>query len=223
MFLIMGVLGILVQGVMLKFLNDCLGERKVIMLAFTLGTATNLCYGLAPSKSWIYIGVSISAFSGIAFPAISAIKSNNVVGVTSACCLRSFAKELASHFFCLLGRIRAGANTRCPVFSTSPCVWFGSGDDALRLSLHQGWSIFGTWINVCRCRGLVHNRYLLFLGATGTFYVASYCKNPVLILSAFRLEPTQKRMTIQGLLCTSDRRNKMRKQRGLFSVRLPRH
>ena len=65
---------------LLKFLNDWLGERKVIMLAFTLGTITNLCYGLAHSKAWIYIGVSFSAFSGIAFPAISAIKSNNVVG-----------------------------------------------------------------------------------------------------------------------------------------------
>lgn len=77
----MGVLGILAQGVVLKYFNDWLGERKVIIFAFTMGTITNLCYGLAETKQLIYLGIAISAFSGMAFPAISALKSNNVVRV----------------------------------------------------------------------------------------------------------------------------------------------
>lgn len=82
MFLIMGLLGIFVQGFVLKFFNDCLGERKVVIFAFTLGTVTNLAYGLANKKSIVFVGVAISAFVGMAFPTISAIKSNNVVSQT---------------------------------------------------------------------------------------------------------------------------------------------
>ena len=79
LFLISGVLGIVVQGAVLKVLNDCFGERKVVMLAFALGTVTNLFYGLADHKWMIFVGIGISAFVGMAFPTISAIKANNVV------------------------------------------------------------------------------------------------------------------------------------------------
>jgi len=65
-------------GFVLKFFNDCLGERRVVIFAFTLGTIHNLLYGLADKKSIIFAGVAISAFVGMSFPTISAIKSNNV-------------------------------------------------------------------------------------------------------------------------------------------------
>jgi Na+/melibiose symporter-like transporter len=84
MFLLMGVLGILVQSVLLKPGNDCLGERKVVMAAFILGMIHNVCYGLAKTKWVIFVGVAISAFVGAAFPTISAIKSNNVVRRTKS-------------------------------------------------------------------------------------------------------------------------------------------
>ena len=78
MFMIVGILGIFVQGVLLKPLNDCLGERYVIVVAFFLGAVYNLLYGLARDKATIFIAVSISTFLGMSFPTISAIKSNNV-------------------------------------------------------------------------------------------------------------------------------------------------
>lgn len=78
MFLIVGILGIVVQGILLKPLNDCLGERYVIIVAFFLGAVYNLLYGLAKDKTTIFIAVCISSFLGMSFPTISAIKSNNV-------------------------------------------------------------------------------------------------------------------------------------------------
>jgi DHA1 family tetracycline resistance protein-like MFS transporter len=78
MFMIVGILGIVVQGVLLKPLNDCLGERYVIVVAFFIGAFYNLLYGLAKDKTTIFIAVSLSTFLGMSFPTISAIKSNNV-------------------------------------------------------------------------------------------------------------------------------------------------
>jgi MFS family permease len=78
LFLVVGFLGILVQGVLLKLVNDCLGERKVVILSFSVGILHNLLYGFASSKSTIFIGTAISALVGMSFPTIAAIKSNNV-------------------------------------------------------------------------------------------------------------------------------------------------
>jgi fucose permease len=36
-------------------------------------------YGLATNKATIYAAVAVSGFAGMAFPTISAMKSNNVV------------------------------------------------------------------------------------------------------------------------------------------------
>ena len=79
MFMLMGLLGILVQGVLLKPACDLLGERLVIVVAFFLGAVDNFLYGMAKNKLTIFIAVSISSFLGMSFPTISAIKSNNVV------------------------------------------------------------------------------------------------------------------------------------------------
>jgi fucose permease len=79
MFLIMGVLGMFVKGVLLKPMNDFFGERRVIIIAFLFGTLTNLLYGLATNKGTIFVALGMSVFIGVSFPTISAIKSNNVV------------------------------------------------------------------------------------------------------------------------------------------------
>jgi MFS transporter, DHA1 family, tetracycline resistance protein len=83
MFLTMGLLGILVQGVLLKIINDILGERGVVALCFVLGSVYNFLYGIAHNKATIFVAVAISAFVGMAFPTISAIKSNNVVSAAT--------------------------------------------------------------------------------------------------------------------------------------------
>lgn len=79
----MGLLGIVIQGVLLKYINDFLGEKRIVVLSFVLGIITNLIYGLAKHKTTIFIGVIVGAFGGMSFPTISAIKANNVVRTNS--------------------------------------------------------------------------------------------------------------------------------------------
>jgi len=78
MFLIIGLSGIFVQVVVMKHLNDAVGEKMVVALSFVCGTITNLLYGTARHKSTIFVAVVISSISTMAFPTISAIKANNV-------------------------------------------------------------------------------------------------------------------------------------------------
>lgn len=77
MFAIFGILGIVIQGVVMKLLNDCIGERRVVMVAFTFGVVHNIIYGLATSKREILVGVALGCFVSMSFPTISAMKSNN--------------------------------------------------------------------------------------------------------------------------------------------------
>jgi MFS transporter, DHA1 family, tetracycline resistance protein len=70
--------GIFIQGVFLKILNDAVGERWLVTLCFVLSAVHNVLYGLAKDKATIYVAVAVSSFGAMAFPTISAIKSNNV-------------------------------------------------------------------------------------------------------------------------------------------------
>lgn len=78
MFLIIGIMGLMAQAIFLKPLNDCVGEKLTVAICFFLGAVDNIMYGMATTKSTIYAAVAISAFTGMAFPTISAIKANNV-------------------------------------------------------------------------------------------------------------------------------------------------
>eukprot|EP00547_Thalassionema_nitzschioides_P006059 CAMPEP_0194207448 /NCGR_PEP_ID=MMETSP0156-20130528/6184_1 /TAXON_ID=33649 /ORGANISM="Thalassionema nitzschioides, Strain L26-B" /LENGTH=473 /DNA_ID=CAMNT_0038934215 /DNA_START=86 /DNA_END=1504 /DNA_ORIENTATION=+ len=78
MFLLMGTLGILVQGVLIKPFIYCVGEKYVIVLAFLVGSFHNVLYGIASEKWEIFISISLASFVGMSFPTISAIKANNV-------------------------------------------------------------------------------------------------------------------------------------------------
>jgi DHA1 family tetracycline resistance protein-like MFS transporter len=78
LFMIFGLMGIFVQGVVLKPLNDRIGEKHVVVTAFVFGALHNCFYGLATTKAVIFIGVAIGTLTGMSFPTISAIKSNNV-------------------------------------------------------------------------------------------------------------------------------------------------
>eukprot|EP00546_Thalassionema_frauenfeldii_P018674 CAMPEP_0178894468 /NCGR_PEP_ID=MMETSP0786-20121207/26_1 /TAXON_ID=186022 /ORGANISM="Thalassionema frauenfeldii, Strain CCMP 1798" /LENGTH=197 /DNA_ID=CAMNT_0020564547 /DNA_START=689 /DNA_END=1282 /DNA_ORIENTATION=- len=79
MFVMMGVLGILVQGVLIKPFIACLGERFVIVFAFLLGSVHNVLYGIASKKWVVFVAISLASFVGMSFPTISAIKANNVL------------------------------------------------------------------------------------------------------------------------------------------------
>lgn len=78
MFLIMGLMGLLAQAVLLKPLNDRVGEKMTVAICFLIGAVDNTMYGIATKKSTIYAAVALSSLTGMAFPTISAIKSNNV-------------------------------------------------------------------------------------------------------------------------------------------------
>jgi MFS transporter, DHA1 family, tetracycline resistance protein len=78
MFLIMGIMGLFAQGVLLKPLNDLLGEKNVVAVAFLCGAIDNAMYGLARNKTTIFVALGVAGLTGMAFPTISAIKANNV-------------------------------------------------------------------------------------------------------------------------------------------------
>lgn len=77
LFGLIGIAGIMVQGVLLKPITDLIGERLVVVFAFTCGAVTNTFYSFANAKSTIFFAIVIASFTGMSFPTISAIKSNN--------------------------------------------------------------------------------------------------------------------------------------------------
>jgi hypothetical protein len=95
MYLLMGLLGVCIQGFVLKHVNDCLGERRVVILSYSLGVVTHLLYAFASRKSIVFLGASTSAFVDMAFPTMLAIKSNNAVSESLSC--EKVAFEFVSH------------------------------------------------------------------------------------------------------------------------------
>jgi DHA1 family tetracycline resistance protein-like MFS transporter len=78
LFMLMGVLGIIVQGFCLKALTDYLGERMVVVISFLSGAIKNTMYGLGSSKGCIIAAAAIGSLANMSFPTISAMKANNV-------------------------------------------------------------------------------------------------------------------------------------------------
>lgn len=78
MFLVIGITGILVQVLVMKPLNDLVGEKMVVALSFLAGAVDNVLYGIARNKSTVFTALAISSLTTMSFPTISAIKANNV-------------------------------------------------------------------------------------------------------------------------------------------------
>jgi len=78
MFSILGTLGMVIQGIVLKPLNELVGERWILILAFIFGVIHNVIYGLAKTKNELFAGVALGSLLMMSFPTISAIKSINV-------------------------------------------------------------------------------------------------------------------------------------------------
>ena len=77
-FLLLGLLGIFIQGVVLKYFNEYFGERRLLVFSFIIGTIHNALYGLSTTKRTIFIAGAVGTLGMMAFPTISAIKANNV-------------------------------------------------------------------------------------------------------------------------------------------------
>jgi Na+/melibiose symporter-like transporter len=84
MYLIMGITGLFAQAILLKPLNDLVGEKMVVATCFFVGAVDNVMYGIAKDKLTIFAAVGLSALTGMAFPTISAIKANNVVSYSGS-------------------------------------------------------------------------------------------------------------------------------------------
>lgn len=79
-FLTVGFLGIFVQGVLLKVLNDAMGEKRLLIFSFLVGAVHDLIYSMATTKTAVYVGAAMASLMMMAFPTVSAVKSNNVKG-----------------------------------------------------------------------------------------------------------------------------------------------
>jgi DHA1 family tetracycline resistance protein-like MFS transporter len=78
MFLVVGMSAVTAQAILLKPLNNFIGERWLLMVCFAAAMTSNSLYGLSTSRKTLYIGVCVGALGSMAFPTISAIKANNV-------------------------------------------------------------------------------------------------------------------------------------------------
>jgi DHA1 family tetracycline resistance protein-like MFS transporter len=78
MFFIMGLVGVVIQGLGLDLLLSCLGEKRLLVISFLSGTLHNLLYGLAKSKETIYVALCISQLTKTNFPLVSSIAANHV-------------------------------------------------------------------------------------------------------------------------------------------------
>jgi DHA1 family tetracycline resistance protein-like MFS transporter len=78
MMFVTGLLGVLVQAVLLKYLISLLGERGLLLASFCSGTVHNLIYGLAPKKWMLYFGLCLSQLSNTNNPLISSLASKCV-------------------------------------------------------------------------------------------------------------------------------------------------
>lgn len=77
MFWVMGIVGVLIQAFLLKFLIAFLGEKGLLITSFISGTIHNLFYGIAKTKFLIYVALSLSQLTRTNFPILSSLASAN--------------------------------------------------------------------------------------------------------------------------------------------------
>ena len=81
LFLLVGFTAVGSQTLLLKPLNDWIGERLIVIVCFFFSVVSNTTYGIAWDRNVLYAGVLLGGFAQMAFPTISAIKANNVVSL----------------------------------------------------------------------------------------------------------------------------------------------
>jgi len=78
MFFLMGLLGAILQGIGLRPLVSFLGETRLLVLTFAVGTIHNLLYGIAVRKSEITVALSLSQVTKLNYPLLSSLASRRV-------------------------------------------------------------------------------------------------------------------------------------------------
>jgi hypothetical protein len=75
MFIGMGVAGILLQGLALQPMLQCLGEKGLLIMTFCSGTLHNFLYGVAKNKSTLCAALMLSQLTKVNFPILSSLAS----------------------------------------------------------------------------------------------------------------------------------------------------
>eukprot|EP00980_Cylindrotheca_fusiformis_P008561 scaffold1820_cov129-Cylindrotheca_fusiformis.AAC.2 len=75
MFLVMGCLGIVMQGFLLQPFVMCMGEKGLLVASFVSGTLHNFLYGVSKDKKGIFAALCLSQFTKLNFPMLSSIAS----------------------------------------------------------------------------------------------------------------------------------------------------
>lgn len=73
-----GIVGVVVQAGLLKYLITLIGEHALLVVSFCGGVLHNLIYGLASNIWVLYVGMCLSALTNVNGPLLSAIASRNV-------------------------------------------------------------------------------------------------------------------------------------------------
>ena len=76
-FLVMGMVGVLLQGCLLQPLLKFFGDKGLLIVAFLSGTTHNLLYGVAKNKATLYAALSLSQLTKTNTPILASLASKD--------------------------------------------------------------------------------------------------------------------------------------------------
>ena len=74
----MGILGAILQGIVLQPLVYCLEEKGLLVVSFVSGTLHYLLYGIASNKTEITWALSLSQLTKLDYPLLSSLASQQM-------------------------------------------------------------------------------------------------------------------------------------------------
>ena len=113
-----GIVGLVVQAGLLKYLVSFLGERSLLIMSFFSGAFHNLIYGLAPNILVVYFGMCLSQLSNTNGPLLSSLASQNVASTEQG--------QIQGALFSLTS-VAEAIGPICLNFVYRHCHVFGSG------------------------------------------------------------------------------------------------
>lgn len=75
-----GITAAIVQGGLVRIIIPKIGERRAVIFGLFSGLAGFLVYGFATEGWMMYAGIALAAFSGLAYPSMNALMSQQVDG-----------------------------------------------------------------------------------------------------------------------------------------------
>ncbi|KFM25034.1 Hippocampus abundant transcript-like protein 1 [Auxenochlorella protothecoides] len=136
LFVVLGVGGLLVQGLLLRPLLSLAGDKSVLMLGLTASLVQQLALAVAGTKTQALAAVGLGAIGSVTFPVISSLKANNArrdeQGAVQGALMG--ARAVASGFGPIVFSLLFAAFTR----SDSPLPYFPGAPFLLAAALTLG-------------------------------------------------------------------------------------